>query len=289
MKENKEKNNKKSFRDVVKEVDELDRKQRIEAEKRQRKKEEAARDEYAKKIAREKIELLKEKQGVAEKKEEVHEEKKKRGFWRKILDFFYFSKWWLFIAIFAVALASYLVYQLATKPRPDLIVLLVSDDEELFAKSDNIADFFEKYISDFNGNGKVEAAVYTMPLNETEIDYDYARGNSSRLSTELQMGEAVLMITNDTADKLLDTDNLYVDLSEEFPDYKDVKDKGFYLADTSFPEEIGYEGKFPKDTRISVRKLNKEFSFYKKMKKTYDKDFPVLEDIINDIGQKKES
>jgi hypothetical protein len=126
-------------------------------------------------------------------------------------------------------------------------------------------------------------AVYAMPLNEDEIAYDYQKGNFSKLTAQLDMGKAVLVMTDDTADELIDADYHFMDLEEALPDCKQVKGKGFYLADTNFAEAIGYEGKLDKDIRFSVREVHEEFSFAKKMQQTFDRDFPVFEKFVEDM------
>ncbi|MDE5861340.1 MAG: hypothetical protein K2H28_04020, partial [Ruminococcus sp.] len=78
---------------------------RRQVELRKRKKQE----EYDKKIQAERLELIRLKQGVIEESEtirEEHPEEIKLSVWRKIRNFFYHNKWWLFLAIFFVALAT---------------------------------------------------------------------------------------------------------------------------------------------------------------------------------------
>lgn len=281
MKEKKPKN--KSFFETVREVDELEAKEREELRQKYKEQEQQQRTEYEKQLSREKIELLKDKQGYESNIENTQEIKKKRGFFRKIGDFLFYHKWWLIPAIFAVGLATFLTTQLLTRERADLIVLLITDDTQLQDKSDKIEEFFEQYCEDYNKNGKVEVSVYNLPINDEEIKNDYVRGNSSSLNVQLQMGEAVLVISDDYGNKYMDGDKILLNLQEQFPDCDKVKGTGLYLSNTIFTDEIGYDGKLDDDICLEIREVKDEYSFKKKMQKKFNQAYPVLEKIINDV------
>jgi hypothetical protein len=182
-------------------------------------------------------------------------------------------------------LAAFLVIQLITRERPDMIVLLITDDTQLQNNTTKIEEFFENYIDDFNGNGKTEVTVYNLPMNEQEVINDYTRGNATGLSTQLQMGEAVLIITDDDANEYIDSDNILVNLEDQFPDDENVKGTGFYLSDTDFLKDLGLDGTLDSDICISIREVKDSYSFKKKMQKKFNQAYPVLEKIINDLDK----
>jgi hypothetical protein len=286
-KKNDKSNKTKSFREVVREVDEQDRIERQQLKEKYREIEEKNKAEYEKNLKKEKIELLKRKQGV---KDEVYigdsvAIPQERTKWKKFTDYIYWNKWWLGLVTFAVLLAAFLVIQLITRERPDMIVLLITDDTQLQNNTTKIEEFFENYIDDFNGNGKTEVTVYNLPMNEQEVINDYTRGNATGLSTQLQMGEAVLIITDDDANEYIDSDNILVNLEDQFPDDENVKGTGFYLSDTDFLKDLGLDGTLDSDICISIREVKDSYSFKKKMQKKFNQAYPVLEKIINDLDK----
>lgn len=282
-----EKPKKKSFYDTVREVDEYEAEERKKLREKYKNEEEKQRAEYEKELNREKIELLKQKQGYSEESDKIESKKKKRSFSKKVGDFIFFHKWWLILAVIAAILATFLTVQLVTREKADLIILLITDDDQLQNNSDKIEEFFEQYCEDFNNNGKIEVSVYNLPMNDEEIANDYVRGKSSALNAQLRMGEAVLVISDDYGNNYLDSENILLNLENEFPDCENVKGTGLYLADTIFTEEIGYEGDLDDDICLEIREVKDEYSFRKKMQKKFNQAYPILEKIINDVEDDK--
>lgn len=284
MKKKKEK----SFMDTVREIDEQEKIEKENLKKKYKELEEKKRLEHEEQLKKDKIEILKKKQGLIESNDEEKNENENKNisFVQKIKNFIFFNKWWLGLAVFAVALVSFLSFQLLTKEKPDLIVLLITDDTSLQNNSVKIEEFFEGYIDDFNNNGKIEVSVYDLPMNELEIKNDYTRGNATGLSTQLQLGEAVIVITDDVANEYISSDDILLDLENQFPDSKYVKGTGFYLSETSFASRLGLDVKLDDDICIGIREVKDEYSFKKKMQKEFNEAFPVLENIINDLEEK---
>ena len=116
--------------------------QQAELERQYAQHEKEKREAYERKLQDERIELMRMKQGLIEESETIHEEKEeeiKLTFGKKISNFFYHNKWWLGLAVFFVALGSYLAYDLITKPRPDMIILMLCDNKAVRNTSQNSA------------------------------------------------------------------------------------------------------------------------------------------------------
>lgn len=257
---------------------------RKQAELRQRKKQE----EYDRKIQEERLELIRLKQGVIEESETIHEEQPeeiKLSVRKKIVNFFYHNKWWLFLAIFFVALASYLTYTLIMRPNPDMVVLVLCDNEAI-GNSAQFEDYLETFIEDYNGNGEIKVSTYYIPYSDNSYT-NYQTGNETKLTTEMQSAEAVIVVGGSNINPVIDPENTLVDLSEIYPDNVQVRSYGFFLKNTDFAERIGIDPEeVTGDLYIGIRKpRNLLYSDTEDMQKTYNRDFPVLEKIIEDLSK----
>lgn len=262
---------------------ELEMQKQIELRKRQQQ------EEYDRKIQEERLELIRLKQGVIEESETIHEEAPveiKLSLWKKITNFFYHNKWWLFLAIFFVALASYLTYTYIMRPNPDMIVLVLCDNEYI-GNSAQFEDYIETFAEDFNGNGEIKVSTYYIPYSDNSYA-NYQTGNETKLTTEMQSAEAVIIVGGSNINPVLDPENTLVNLSEIYPDNVQVRSYGFFLKNTEFAERIGIpEEEVTGDLYIGIRKpRNLLYSDMEDMQKTYDRDFPILDKIINDLSRK---
>lgn len=257
---------------------------RKQAKLRQRKNQE----EYDRKIQEERLELIRLKQGVIEESETIHEEQPeeiKLSVRKKIVNFFYHNKWWLFLAIFFVALASYLTYTLIMRPNPDMVVLVLCDNEAI-GNSAQFEDYLETFIEDYNGNGEIKVSTYYIPYSDNSYT-NYQTGNETKLTTEMQSAEAVIVVGGSNINPVIDPENTLVDLSEIYPDNVQVRSYGFFLKNTDFAERIGIDPEeVTGDLYIGIRKpRNLLYSDTEDMQKTYNRDFPVLEKIIEDLSK----
>ena len=151
-------------------------------------------------LRKEKLELLKMKQGIIEESEIIpenapalHEEP--HG-WKKISNFFYQNKWFLIPAFFAAALLVFLTVQFFTREKADIeiIVAVTVDKSELLGKIDVIEETLEMYCPDFDGNGKVHVSVETIDLSMGETMTQYADIERQKFSTEMRMLDRPLAV-----------------------------------------------------------------------------------------------
>lgn len=265
---------------------EEERRKQAELEKKlaeRRKKAEEARD---KRLEAERLELIRLKQGIIKESETIHEEHEeevKQTLWQKITSFFYLNKWWLGIGALFAFIVVYLTVDLITKPRPDIIILVIGENYKLSEESD-IQDYFASFADDFNGNGKTEAAVYYIPYTGIETK-DYANGVQTKLTTELQAAEGVIVIGNKLCAEITDDDGVYTDLSQIYPDNELITKDRLLLNKTDFAEKIGLtKDDLTEDWFIAIRSPRRLLNADEdKMQETYDKDFPVFDAVINDL------
>lgn len=257
---------------------------RQQAELRQRQKQQ----EYDKKIREERIELMRLKQGVIEESETIHEEQPqeiKLSLWKKIVNFFYHNKWWLFLAIFFVSLAGYLAYTYIVRPNPDMIVLVLCDNDTI-GNSAELEDYFETFAEDFNENGEIKVSTYYIPYSDSDYQ-NYQLGNDTKLTTEMQSADAVIVIGGGNINEVIDSENTLVDLSEIYPDNVQVRSYGFFLKNTDFYERIGIDKEdVTGDLYIGIRKpCNLLYSDEEEMQEIYDRDFVILDKVIEDLSK----
>ncbi len=254
------------------------------AEERQKKAEEA-RD---KRLKQERLELIRLKQGIIAESEtihEKHEEVPKLSLWKKIANFFYHNKWWLGIGTFVTAVFIWLAVGYITKPRPDIVILVIGENYALGNES-TLAEYVEQFTPDNNGNGEILASVYYIPYTGQD-QRDYANGVPTKLTAELQSADNVIVFCNKTADEIFDSDILLTDLTGLYPDNKFVNKERFMLSKTDFAEKIGLtKDQITEDWFIAIRNpIKLLYDDKDDMQERYDKDFPVFDAIINDLSK----
>ena len=272
--------------EAEKEAEAEERRQALLAEREKKEKE-----EYAKKIQQDRIELMRLKQGVITESDTIYEEKEekpKMSFWKKLGNFLYHSKWWLGITVFIVGVFVFLIVDYVTKVRPDMIVLLITDDTEMQNHRQQLEEYLEQFTDDENGDGKVHVDIYPIPVSDNIDDMDYFTGNSTKLSAEFQMGEAVMVITDAKANEYIMADETLTDLSEKYTGHENIRGNGYYLRHTDFATKIDYPGNVDRDLSIGLRAPVKTSDSKEKMQKTYDVAEKVLLRVMDDLDNTTE-
>lgn len=282
-----------SVLDAARQMEEEQAKRRAEQEAAQREQDEAERKAYEEQLRQERLELMRLKQGVITESDtifEEHEEEKHYTFWQKLGNFFYHNKWWMGIASFFVFITGFLIWQVVTTVHPDMIVLLLVDDDLLNATSNaQISEVFEQFIGDENGDGKVVVDVYYIPASDESADKSGYTGDSTKLFAEFQVAEACVVISDEGADKFIVPEHTLCDLEKDFGQYQQTKEMRFYLADTDFAKDIGWtEQPLDKDIYIGIRSVRETLESEEKMQKTFDISYPVLGRFIEHYGTLEE-
>ncbi len=286
------KEKKQSIFETVRQVDENEKRKLEEKKAAAAKIEERKREQYNKTLAEERVELLKIKQGLITESDKIDlspDDEKQYTFWEKIKNFVYHNKWWLGITTFFVLIAAFLVYDTLTTTKSDINIMLLCDDTELYTHYQDIGKYFDSLTEDYNNDSENYANVLYIPISDDEnantkslSPYD---SNLTKLSSEFQMGETMLVIADKKSADLIIPDETLINLEELYPDNPNIKGYGFYLKGTDFASEIGYEeNDIPDDLYIGVRKVDKNLSSAKKTKENYDHALIMLENVINDLS-----
>ncbi|MGN0613519.1 MAG: hypothetical protein ACI4JB_06415 [Porcipelethomonas sp.] len=265
--------------------DELERQERLE------KQIETNREKYGKQLAEEKIELLKVRQGVIDESEKLaagETAARKYTPWEKIKNFIYHNKWWLGIASFLVLMAAFLIYDTLTTIRSDVRVMFLSDNDELEAHNEQIKEFFDSLVIDYNDDGRNYVDVVSIPIShdqEKNISSAVGYENSlTNLSTQFQLGECMLLLADSAVDELIEPETTLEDLEVYFPDSPYVEGCKFYLKDTGFAKLIGCdEDAVPDDLYLAVRKVSSNLSSEETNQTNHDNAVETLKSVARKL------
>ena len=282
-----------SVLDIARELEAQQERIREEQQEIARQQYEEERSAHAEQLRKDKVELIRLKQGVIEESDtiyEEHPEERKFTLREKISNFFYHNKWWLGIASFFAFIIGFITWQIVTTVKPDMIVLLlVHDDFFNAACNERIGELFSQYIADENGDGRVAVDVYYIPASADTADRSGYTGDSTKLFAEFQISEAVLVISDEGADEFIVPDQTLYSLEEDFGDYAQTDGVRFYLSDTGFADALEWdEGPLDKDIYIGIRKVRKTLDSEKEMQKVFDVSYPALRQFIVQFGTKSE-
>lgn len=199
---------------------------------------------------RERLELLKLKQGLISESEVIPAEQEKAETApltakQKVSNFFYYYKWVIIIAAVVIALAAYLIVQTVTREKPDINVMVAATarGSELVIRSSQAETAFERFCPDFNGDGKIHVGITSIDLSAEQSDGQYYITQMMLFDNELADGEWCIIVSD-----------------EQFFDYM-LEEVGV-LTDAFLPIGDGYSvpvsetalggviGKFPEDAYV---------------------------------------
>lgn len=269
----------------------INNKEELEKQERLEKLNEEQREKYGQQIAEEKIEVLKMKQGVIEQSDKfTSNDKNKKVYTKteKFKNFIYHNKWWLGIASFMVIIAAFLIYDTLTTIRSDVRVMLLSDNDELQTHTEQIHEFFNSYVIDYNDDGRNYTDIVFIPISadqEKNISSGYGYENSlTNLSTQFQLGECMMLIADSAADVYIEPETTLENLETYFPDCPYVDGCKLYLKDTDFAAMIGLKpSDIPDDLYIAVRKIASNLSTEETNKTNHDNAVETLKAVIKDL------
>lgn len=239
-------------------INEKQRREELEAEaereKERAEKERRERERYEKKLERDRIELMKLKQGIISEEDIPHEAEPVREYtaWEKIGNFFYHNKMPLIVGAVIVLLAAFLIRDVVTNKRPDVAIMIMASDTELDFRTGDIEKLLEPYCEDFNGDGEVYVRVSYLPAtySDDNLDAYFNQSAQTKLMAEFQSGDSIIVIADaDTCHTVgIDTvsengnpvDPILVDMRTIYPDDENCIEFGYMLSGTSFAEDIKY-------------------------------------------------
>lgn len=242
------------------------------------KKEKQQREQHERELQEQKIELMKLKQGVIDSSETIKEAAKettKLSFGEWISNVWYRSKWLILFVVFAVFAGGYIIYDTATRVKPDLTVLVLMDNTSLYVRTSEVETFFERYAEDLNGDGKVYVMVYNISTNYG--DPTTASSSQAQIMTQLQTGDNMIIISDGT------TEFAVHDFTGEL-DGECVYAEGIKLNCQLTRDELKWQA-MPDDLYIGLREPTKLLSTSEEnMKKNFDDALPTYMRIYEAIN-----
>lgn len=250
-------------------------------------------DERAARDREERVALLKMKQGLIEDSELIPE----TGYsaipelhgWEKISNFFYRNKLFVILGVIFAAIILVCVFQFIFKEKSDLHVLVIAnnDDTELTWRYEDIEKALERYCPDFDGDGKINVTVNFLDHNVEESDNQVVVTNNQRLSMELKLANAQLIIADrEFVDWMVKTRDkkpasLFLDQTENCGSDMLYEDVGILMGKTSLAKEARWS-KCPDSVVILVREeLNDGSGSVKKNAENREHALEVLQNILD--------
>ena len=258
------------------------------AEYNERKEQE--RKDYKKQLDNEKIELVKLKSGVIDESDIIKEEapeviKLSKKEWLK--NFWWHNKIIIILVVFAIAVVSYITYDSLSRVKPDIKVMMTVNNG-LVNRTEEVADYFERFCPDINGDGEVNVQILSAPLTEDTDDYVQIQKYQEVYLANMQMGEIIFILTDDKTDADIysdnESDNLLSDVSSDFADNEFVTSKGLSLKGDYIEDVFKYHTNYPQDIYLGMRAPIKTLKDSKDdMKKNYNKAYEIFKSMAEDI------
>jgi hypothetical protein len=271
---------------------EMEAKAKHEAEMKERARQAAAneaqyqaREEYAKTLQEEKVELIRMKQGEEFDEDLIYGEEKQQKqytFTEKLGNWLYHSKWWLGMAAFAVFIVGFLVYDYVTRVDPDVRILLLSEQPELYAQSSALNDLLTGLTEDFNEDGQpLMQSVYVPISKETmENSGTYSASYNSQLMVQFQTDTCMLVIADPDAEEYLQPDVMFEDLSVLYPDCKYVDGYKLMIGKTDLAAQIGMTVPFKDGAYLALRIAKENMNTQEEMEEAQSRAKKVLDNLL---------
>lgn len=278
---------------------EIEAKARRDAELKERERQAAeeeaayqAREEYAKELAEDKVDLIRLKQGVITKSDKVfpeQEPEKHYSVWQKISNWFYHAKWWLGIAVFIGLLGAFLIYDYVTREDPDLRILILTEHPELYSKSEQLCSWLAEMCSDYNGDGKQSVQNVYIPVSKATMEQSgtYAATYNTQLLVQFQTNTCMLVIVDDAAEAYLQPEDMFTDLETLYPDCAFAEGYRLLLTDTDFAERFEMEQPLHDGSYLALRLPEATMNSKEEMQTAYDQAKTVLDQIVTSLHAAK--
>lgn len=243
-----------------------------------------------------KRELLKLKQGIIETSETIKEEKPQKIELHgkaKLANIYYHYKVPIFLTVFLVAIAAFLIIDYLTREQMDARILAISSTPETSAvyyiKATELETAFERYCPDFDENGNIHVDTYFVDINQSEnADPNMMIANQTKLFGEFQLGVAQMIMADRNAFDAIVGSNIplsdaFIDLSELYPDNPQIVDKLFFkVKGSNYARTANWEASCPEDIYIAVRKDREGITSNEdEINKHHENALLILDNIVN--------
>lgn len=269
----------------------VQRENELKERKRQADAEEAAyqaREEYAKELAEEKVDLIRLKQGVIEDSDKIFgdaETEKKYTVFQKIGNWFYHAKWWLGIAAFCIPVAAFLIYDYVTRENPDLRIMLLTDHSEFYSESEKLDTWLESLCPDYNADGKALIQSIYIPVSKANMDMSgsYSAAYNTQLLVQFQSCTCMLVLVDPEAETYLQPEDMFVELDTLYPDCSNVSGRKFLLDGTDFAEQVGLSAALHPGSYLALRIPQENMNSLEDCQIAYEQAKTLLDAVIDTL------
>lgn len=273
---------------------------RREAELRERKRqadaEEAAyreREEYARELQEEKVELMRLRQGVIEESDKLRgrDPEKKYSLGERFGNWLYHSKWWLGIAVFVAFVGAFLIYDYVTREDPDLRILVISANDEIYLHTPELTGWAAEHCPDYNGNEKQEVGLVYVPVSQGTLETGSADAASSntQLMVQFETATCMLVIADDASEAYLTPEGkgaeIFADLETLYPDCAAVDGYKLMLSGTQFAKRLGLEKPLNAGTYLAIRQPYENMETKEKNQIAFDQAKELLDQLMPELMQ----
>lgn len=236
-----------------------------------------ARRSYEEKLKKERLELMKLKQGMISEDdiEKPKETVREYTIFEKIGNFFYHNKFGVIVGGLCAALIIFLVHDIVTTVRPDIQVIFMAEDFEMTYVADQLDPLWSVYGEDYNKDGKNLVKLYYIPANYHETDNAtmmLAQSDRTKLFGEFQSGESIIVIGDKECYQAMGLlDGAFADMREIFPDDPYAEELGYRMAGTDIKALCGRPDMDDSQLYVSFRIPRKTMGMSEeKMQENYD-------------------
>ena len=160
----------------------------------------------------------------------------------KLAHFWYYYKWHTLGVIFAAVVLAVGITQCASRPKPDVTVVLYMDEVVSDNRVKALEEALQEYAQDTNGNGRVEVQVTNLSYPSSGGTRQAALNSASLLLAQMTQSDSILYICDEHGYDFFAGKELF-EQHDELPDKDQTAFnwKGSALQkelDTKFPDEL---------------------------------------------------
>jgi hypothetical protein len=239
---------------------------------------------YAKKVAEDRVELLKIKQGIGP-GEDVKQETppKEYTFKEKVSNFWYHNKYVVLVTALLLLAAGFFVHDIFFRTQPDLKAIIIANDQNFGMLYDEFAEVLAHYTPDFNGDGKIYVQAQYLPgvMSPDNRDVNYQQAVEAKLFAEFSSSDSVMIFADRaTVEALGITDGVFTPADSLFPNDPNAGTIGYNLSGTDFAEKIGYPELSP-DIFVAFRTPRESYNGIEEFEKNFNNAVEVWNNFLS--------
>lgn len=199
---------------------------------------------------------------------DIKSKKEIRTYKDKIKDFFVYNGVYIVLLVAFAIIVPIMARSVIAQKKPDITVIVLSSKNGITDYIDKLQNVFEKSIDDVNGDGQRVVNIVMLPVNhETK---EIAMAAQTRLFTEISAGNNLIFISDEDADKVINTALLFKNLERFYPVNTNMTKYKFKLKETNLPEMLGWDN-MSDDLYIAVSSYDEGMAVTKeKCQKQYE-------------------